>query len=82
MVDAMKLKGKIIERGYTQWRLAEEARIGRCSMNLKINNKRTFSVAEAQRIGNILNIADPAELAAIFFAPEVADTQRVRGGRG
>ena len=82
MLDKQRLMGRIIERGYTQKRLAEELGISRTCFNLKLNGKlnRVLTLREAQQIMEKLSISDPLEIGAIFFAPSVAAAQQNAGG--
>jgi transcriptional regulator with XRE-family HTH domain len=78
MINTAKLRGKMAEHGYSQSALAKRMGISRASLNQKMNNapKRYFTVREVEIGKDLLKIEDPAELTAIFFAPEVAEKQR------
>lgn len=82
MLDKNKLMAKLVSCGYSQVRLADELKIPRSSLNLKINGRRNMqlSLHEAQQIKTKLGITDAEEAMAIFFAPEVPDTQQSGGG--
>lgn len=69
MVDTRLLKSKIVLSGMTQRELAKKLEIDPCTLNCKLNNKsgRTFSVNEAEKLGDLLNIK-ASEMSKIFFA--------------
>lgn len=67
------LKGKIVEKKYTQKRLAEEIGITIQSLNAKLNKRSQFTIDEAVKIISILEIENPIE---IFFTNCVPNTQR------
>lgn len=67
------LKGKIVEKKYTQKRLAEEMGITIQSLNAKLNKRSQFTIDEAVKIISILEIENPIE---IFFVNCVPNTQR------
>lgn len=62
-----KLKGKIVEAGYSQRSLAAELGISKNTLNSKVNGKTPFNTAEIEQICNKLGIHDVAEKAAIFL---------------
>lgn len=59
-----KLKGKMVEKGFTQAKLASDIGISVQSLNSKINGKTEFSVTEMGIIARTLELEDPIE---IFF---------------
>lgn len=73
MLNANKLKGKIVEEGTTQEELASKIGMTLQSLNAKLNGRSTFDINEAFKIIEILHIDNPSE---IFFAPSVPNTQR------
>lgn len=56
--DFSRLKGRIREKGFTQVDLAKAVGISSSSLNLKINNKRDFTLKETFAIAKILGIDD------------------------
>lgn len=71
-----KLKGKIVENGLTQQRLADEMGITIQSINAKLNNRRPFTIQEACLITQILNLDNPIE---IFFTQTIPEMQQKKG---
>jgi transcriptional regulator with XRE-family HTH domain len=63
-----KLKGKIVEEGLTQEKLAVKLGISVQALNAKLNNRSSLTIREAQMITEILNIHNPSE---IFFSCSV-----------
>lgn len=61
MTNTNLLKGKIVEKGYTQTELAKLLSISHASMNYKINNRRSFTVNEISMLCKILNIRNKDE---------------------
>lgn len=62
-----KLKGKIVEAGYSQRSLAREIGMSKNTLNSKVNGKTPFNTVEIELICAKLSIVDPAEKAAIFL---------------
>lgn len=62
-----KLKGKIIESGYSQRSLAEEIGISANTLNSKVNGKVPFTTNEAAIICEKLGIVDDSERVSIFL---------------
>ncbi|WP_277680354.1 helix-turn-helix domain-containing protein [Gracilibacillus dipsosauri] len=72
MVNIMKLKGKIVERGMNVGQLAEKMGIDRATLYRRINNNGdSFTIREANQICEILDLSKE-EAIAIFFKNEVA----------
>lgn len=67
MINAAKLKGLIVEKGYSQRRLAQEMGICEKTFYKKMNNG-TFGLDEAEMLISILDIKNPQEY---FFSREV-----------
>lgn len=67
MTNSLKLKGRIIEKGYTLARLAKKIGISYQSMSYKVNNKREFNQTEISAICSALDIEDDKR-SAYFFA--------------
>lgn len=61
-----KLKGKIVEKGLTVETLANEMEINRSTLYRKLESGEKFTVGEAQKIKNVLDLTDE-EASAIFF---------------
>lgn len=62
-----KLKGKIIEAGYSQRSLAKELGMSKNTLNSKVNGKSPFNTVEIEMVCKVLGIIDPAEKASIFL---------------
>lgn len=62
-----KLKGKIVEAGYSQRSLAKELGMSKNTLNSKVNGKIPFNTLEIERICEKLGIRDGTEKAAIFL---------------
>lgn len=58
------LKAKIVEKGYTQQKLAKEVGMSGNSMYRKVAGKREFTLSEVVAICDVLEIHNPVE---IFF---------------
>lgn len=67
-MQANRLKGKIIEAGFSQQALAAQLRMSKNTLSNKINGKTPFNLDEAKNICDILGIHDDAEKAQIFLA--------------
>ena len=68
-----KLKGKMVEAHVSQARLSEKLGITVQSLNAKLNGRTQFTLEEAVKITEFLNLKDPID---IFFAPSVPKMQR------
>lgn len=68
MTDTNKLKQILIGKGLTQSKAAQLIGISPQSFNMKINNKREFTVKEINAMTALFNINDPF---VIFFASNV-----------
>lgn len=62
-----KLKGKIVEAGYSQRSLAKELGMSKNTLNSKVNGKIPFNTVEIELICKKLGIHDVAEKASIFL---------------
>lgn len=58
------LKGRMVEKGFTQEKLAEAVGISTNSMSRKLLGERQFRLGEVVRICEVLEIDDPRD---IFF---------------
>lgn len=56
--DFSKLRGRIVEKGYTQTQVAKKIGIAPSTFNLKLNNKRDFSLRETFALAKLLEIED------------------------
>ncbi len=61
-----KLKAKIVENGYKMRTLSEKLGICEVTLRRKINNKSEITIAESQKIREILNLTKD-EYLEIFF---------------
>ncbi len=67
MLDAQKLKGKIVEAGITQGELAKRIGISQNTLTRKLTGRRDFTIGEIDRICNVLQITDNSLKAQIFL---------------
>lgn len=67
MLDAQKLKGKIVEAGMTQGELAKKIGISQNTLTRKLSGRRDFTVGEIDRICDVLQINDNGQKALIFL---------------
>lgn len=70
MTNTKKLRALIVERGYTQERVAAHLGITTASLNYKINNKREFKATEIKMLVELLKISE-GDIPVIFFACDV-----------
>lgn len=68
MVDTNKLKSRLTLAGYTQERLAKEAKMSLNSLNHKINGRKVFNCDEVDAVCEVLGISNPVEKAEIFLS--------------
>lgn len=66
-INSVKLKEEIKKAGYTQVRLAEELEITQNSLSSKITGKSEFTLSEAIKICECLNITDINKRAELFL---------------
>ena len=71
MVNTNKLKGRIVELGFTQTDAAECLGIAQSTFNQKINNVRPMDLNEADKLAEWLKIPD-TEYGTYFFYHPVA----------
>lgn len=64
--DTKKLKGKIIENGYTIKSFAEKLKLSAATLSQKINNKIKFSQSDIKAISELLDLT-PTEIKDIFL---------------
>lgn len=74
-MDINKLKGVMVEKEYTQAKLAKKIGISVQSLNAKLNKRQQFTLDEVVKISSILNIEDPR---VIFFTNTVPNKQQKR----
>lgn len=60
-----QIKSYLSLKGYTIEKLAREIGMSTASLSAKINGKREFTVSEAKRLCDSLDIHNPAD---VFFA--------------
>lgn len=70
-VNINKLKGKIVEAGYTQDTLAEKIHMDKSTLNRKLKTGESFSIGQANEIARVLKLTKE-EAISIFFASIVA----------
>ncbi|MCR6515432.1 helix-turn-helix domain-containing protein [Clostridium sp. LY3-2] len=71
-----KLKGIMKEKNFSQSKLADELDITTQSLNAKLNGRTQFTLGEAFRIIDILDIKNPNDIVKIFFNNNIPNTQR------
>lgn len=72
----MKLRGKMVECGFTQQLISDAIGMDKATFNRKINNDgRGFTVGEANLIAKVLPLSKE-EAMDIFFADVVADKRQ------
>lgn len=64
MVDTRKLRGKIVENGFTNAQVAKEIGVSEATFSRKMRSGK-FGLDDAERLMELLNIEDPC---SIFFA--------------
>ncbi len=73
MVNVQMLKGKVVERGLTLEKVAENLGIDRSTMSRKLGNGGgDFTIKQADGIVNLLNLTSD-EATSIFFNQFIAD---------
>lgn len=66
MTDTRKLKGKMVEHGFTIEEMAKTIGISTTSFSYKLNNKRQFVAEEIRDISKALQLQSN-EIEIIFF---------------
>ena len=66
-MNLRKLKGKIIEKGYTAEQLAKKIGIGNTSMSYKMKQHKPFNLFEMKKIIELLDLSSE-EIMNIFFS--------------
>ncbi len=67
MINSNKIKGRMVELGYTQKDVAKKLRLSTPAVNQKINNARPTNLDEAKAIAEMLNIENE-DFGVYFFA--------------
>ena len=70
MNDTNKIKGKIVENGFTLETLANAIGMSRQTLSKKIKGRKEFTISEVEAICRELKISDD-ELVSYFFAAKV-----------
>ena len=71
MVDILKLKGKIVEKGFNVERLAKSTEVSKYVLYQRLKKSEDFTVKEVVAIANVLDLSGE-ELNAIFFSNIIA----------
>lgn len=79
MFNERKLRGKIVEAGYTMERISDAIGISSVSMRSKMKRDGAFTRIEIQLLSVLLNLSE-ADVHDIFFADELTDTQGGEAG--
>ena len=72
-LNSNKLKGKIVERGLTQEKIAIKLGISTQAFNAKLNKRAPINLDEIFKLIEILKINNPSD---IFFNHTVAEQQQ------
>lgn len=67
MVNTRKLRGKIIEKGFTYAAISDLLGISSCTFGKKMRNISEMTIAEAEQIISILNIPAQDALECFFW---------------
>lgn len=73
MINVLKLKGAIVEKGTTQQAVADAIGIDRSTFYRKMKNGGDFSIKEAKKIAEEVPLTN-LEAVEIFFGEKVAKT--------
>lgn len=76
MTNSSKLKGRIVEKGFTLERFSHEIGISRPVLRKKISNEVDFKASEIEKIMNVLDIPK-AVVADYFFVSDVPKMERL-----
>ena len=71
MINANKIKGRLVELGLTQKDGAQALNIAQATFSQKINNIRPMDLDEAEKLAALLRI-DGADYGSYFFYTPVA----------
>lgn len=73
MVNVSMLRGKVIEKGFTLEKVADNIGIDKSTMSRKLsNNGEDFTIKQADDIVTLLDLS-PSEATSIFFNQFVAE---------
>lgn len=75
MTNTCKLKGRIIEKGYTLEKFAKQIDLSRPALRKRISNEVDFKVSEIEKIMSALDIPR-TEVAEYFFVTSVPKMER------
>lgn len=67
MVDVNKLRGKIVEKGFSQQELAQSIGIDRSTFYRKMKNNGDFSIGEVAEIAKVMQLTNE-EAIEIFLS--------------
>ncbi len=67
MVDTNRLKGLIVNAGFSQRTFAQYIGMNKDTFNLKINNKSDFKTGEIVKICDALKIVESSDKVEIFL---------------
>ncbi|MGN0535703.1 MAG: helix-turn-helix domain-containing protein [Eubacterium sp.] len=67
MVDSNRLKGLIVNAGFSQRSFASHIGMNKDTFNLKINNKSDFKTGEIEKICDALHIVKSSDKVDIFL---------------
>lgn len=70
MTNSNKLRGRIVEMGFTMESFSEAVGISRPSLRAKLSGAREFKASEIQRSCDVLSISR-RDIGEYFFAPDV-----------
>ena len=71
MVNILKLKGKIVEKGFNVERLAKSTEVSKHVLYQRLKKSEDFTVKEVVAIANVLDL-NSEELNDIFFSNIIA----------
>ena len=66
MINARKIKGRLVELGLTQRDVSKALGIAQSTVNQKINNVRPMNLEEAEQLAVLLKL-DTGEFGTYFF---------------
>ena len=67
MINEAKLKGRMVECGYTLTSFADAMKLSRPSMRKKLNGSVEFKASEIERARSLLRI-EKSDISVYFFA--------------
>ena len=75
MSNSTKLRGRIVEKGYTLSKFAEAINLSRVSLRKKMNGESEFKASELERICDTLEIP-PSQIDSYFFTNRVSKLEQ------